>query len=251
MLINCSNNIPGPLLPPSYFPNETNDNSPVAVKFGMIINNLINVDDISSQLTMDFYYRLGWNDPRWFIPDLFNHLNPEALLEGLDITQYVRNTNQLNIWLSDLVFYQSTDVTMIAELIKLYPNGTIYWSRHLLATFSQPQMSFKTYPLDNQNFSFVIQSYAFDNKFIKCLLYGSPVILNEDSQQYNKPYLKQNQIWTYLDYTAYIQEDLLPSPYNPSRTYSTIYLNLKFQRQSLGVVFRLALPDKSYHLLDI
>eukprot|EP01038_Epipyxis_sp_PR26KG_P001336 gene1336-1866_t len=81
MLFNCSNNIPGPLLPPSYFPNGTNDFSPVAVKFGMIINNLINVDDITSQLTMDFYYRLGWSDPRWFIPDLFNYLNPEAQQE--------------------------------------------------------------------------------------------------------------------------------------------------------------------------
>jgi hypothetical protein len=241
MLFNCTANIPGQLLPPSYF-NPTGEFLPTRVKIGIVLNNFLSVDDLSSQITMDFYYRLGWTDARLNIPSLFSELNPEVVKEGIDLAQYIRDANNpLSIWLPDIVFYQSTSVELLAELIKLYQGGRVYWSRHLLATFAEPQMSFRKFPRDVQNFSLVIQSYAHDNKFVILQLYNSSVILNEDSQL-KTPYVEQNQLWTYLDYSAYVQNDLLPSPLNPERTYSTGYINLRFGRQPLGVVLRLALP---------
>ena len=79
MLYDCSQNIPGALLPPStylvagvYAPTKVLNfcilsvrvSSNFYIRFqvavGLKINNFISVDDLSSQMTMDFYLRMQW-----------------------------------------------------------------------------------------------------------------------------------------------------------------------------------------------
>ncbi|RYH18672.1 hypothetical protein EON65_26960 [archaeon] len=79
VLYNCSASIPSPLDIPSMFPNITGGFYPTMVSVQLAINNLIKVDDIGNQLTLDFFFRLRWTDPRWNITDeLWEYVNPRA-----------------------------------------------------------------------------------------------------------------------------------------------------------------------------
>ena len=241
-LDNCSNTIPGNLIPPSYF-DASGEFKPTTVQVGLLLNNLIVIDDMTTTITFDFYFRLQWTDPRLNMYYLFDSLNPDATLDGLDITQYVRSSSfDFNIWLPDITFYQIISKEVVAELIKLYPNGTIYWARHILGSFEEPSMSFKVFPHDQQKFTLVLQSFALDSNLIELELFSTPVSLNEDARQVNKPYIKENPLWSYKGYDAVVQSDLIASPLNPNRHFSTAYISLYFERKFMGVVYRLALP---------
>ena len=242
ILYECQDNIPGSNSPPSFFPSHNGTYEPVQVFTGLLINNFIGVDDLAATISMDFYWRLKWVDPRLNLPDVWQYMNPEMALEGLEITNYIRDIRTpLLFWLPDIAFYQSIDIQNIAELIKLYDDGTVYWSRHVVVTFVEPAISFERYPLDTQNFSIVMQSYAFDVRFLNLQQYPTPVIFNGDYQQ-GVNYIQENQLWTYTDYSCYTVVEVLGSPLNPNRSYATTYLNLAFERQSLGILYRLALP---------
>lgn len=109
MLYDCSTNIGTPLDPPrffftflfhipyriyssalfkhnahSYFSNVVgaSDFEAVNVSLQLSLGSLINVDDLQSTMTMDVFLNLFWVDPRIFMPQLFQHLNPNCLSEG-------------------------------------------------------------------------------------------------------------------------------------------------------------------------
>jgi hypothetical protein len=46
-------------------------------------------------------------DPWFFMRDLWEYLNPETQVEGFDISGYLDNTNQLNFWMPDIVFFKT------------------------------------------------------------------------------------------------------------------------------------------------
>lgn len=54
MLYNCSSNIEGVSLIPSFYEYDTGY-EPLNVSVGIVINNFISVDDVNSQVTMDFW----------------------------------------------------------------------------------------------------------------------------------------------------------------------------------------------------
>ena len=60
----------------------------------------------------------------------------------------------------------------------------------------------------------------------------------------NKNYIDENQLWNYDAYSAYSEDQNTPNPADPSHpwVFSTLYINLRFTRQDLGIVYRLALP---------
>jgi hypothetical protein len=100
MIYNCSAIVPSPMQPPSYYPNNTAKTtySPTTVYAQIALNNLIRVDDQTNLFTLDFILRLVWVDPRWYMPDLWKNLNPDALLDGVDILSYIQNSRELNVW---------------------------------------------------------------------------------------------------------------------------------------------------------
>lgn len=244
MLYNCSNNMVGSLMPPSMFTtNMDGVYHPTNVSIGITLNSLVFVDAVQSQMTLDYFLKLQWQDPRWFMPGLFQHLNPEATHEGFDITLYINNQNApLNIWLPDIFFYETASTSQFAELLKIYPNGTIYWSRQFQATLTEEAMQFVDYPLNNQNFTMTAESYAWDTAFLNLNLYEPPVELNVYSQSSLVPSIDQNQLWTYLGYTASTKIIKTPTLLNPKRTYSTVYFTIAFEPQSFGIIYRLAMP---------
>lgn len=162
----------------------------------------------------------------------------------MDITQYVSNSdtsNQLNLWLPDISFYEGVNINELAQMVKLFPNGTFLWSRHLMTTLTEENMNLLQYPLDTQNFSLTFQSYGYCSNFLNIVLWPTPVGFNDDPQE-GENYIELNQLWSYNSYSAYVQIVNSPIIFNPNRKYSTGYFNLSFSRQSFGIVYRLALP---------
>lgn len=51
-----------------------------------------------------------------------------------------------------------------------------------------------------------------------------------------------NELWTFDDTSAYTAEESFPNLVNPNRMFSTAYVNMKFTRQDLGIIYRLSLP---------
>ena len=90
MLFNCSANMPGADSIPSYYRWDANASAgdpgyyaPLNVSVGIALNSMVQVEDVTTQVKISFWYRNFWTDPRWFMPDLWEHLNPLCSLEGL------------------------------------------------------------------------------------------------------------------------------------------------------------------------
>ncbi len=89
MLANCSANIPSPLSPPSYFITGNANARPVNVSVQLALNNLISVDDLTSSITMDFYFRQTWNDPRVLFPqECWKYLPSSIYYDGIVVNSY-------------------------------------------------------------------------------------------------------------------------------------------------------------------
>lgn len=85
MLYTCSNTIPSALLPPSYLPfyNTSNGYQATNIAIQLVVNSLLNIDDMHSQASLDFFLRVIWQDPRLKLPDeTWDYVNPEASIEG-------------------------------------------------------------------------------------------------------------------------------------------------------------------------
>lgn len=104
----------------------------------------------------------------------------------------------------------------------------------MIVTFPQPQMNYKSYPLDVQNFSITMQSFADDATIIQISYFSSGAVILNSNSQGDSETVYLNQLWTYDSFSAFILDELKPSPFNPTRKFSTAIVNLKFERESLG-----------------
>ena len=109
-----------------------------------------------------------------------------------------------------------------------------FWSRHLTITIPQPTMSYLDYPLDTQNFSFVLQSFAYDYKFVSLSFVSGTAVKLLTNPQYSSPMVTYNQLWTYNTYSSYVYNAKSPSTTNPNRKYSTAVIDVTFTRQKYG-----------------
>jgi len=68
----------------SYFSNVVGESEfqPVNVSVELALGSLINVDDMQSTITIDVFLDMIWVDPRIFMPDLFQYLNPKCFTQG-------------------------------------------------------------------------------------------------------------------------------------------------------------------------
>jgi hypothetical protein len=117
-LYNCMNNISYVLQPPSYCAGA----EPVSVYVAYKLNNLMEVSELEGTITMDFFFKLFWMDSRLNIPSLWpalNESNPHIMKDGAELVLMVRNEdNPLNLWLPDLIFYNSKELLVTEETIR-------------------------------------------------------------------------------------------------------------------------------------
>lgn len=116
------------------------------------------------------------------------------------------------------------------------------------------------YPLDEQNFTFSLQSFADDGNILQLKFLGNvPVgmyvcvmiveffycqvlcypsslcwVVLLRQPQGNEVSVTLNQLWQYEAYSALVTSVAKPIPYNTKRKFSVMTVNLKFKRQSLG-----------------
>ena len=253
MLYNCSSNINLPMTVPSMYNNGTAGQfSPTIVRVQYQLLDLVSVDDLTNVIVLDVIFRLKWTDPRWNLPsEIYDGLNPHLVNDGLDITGYVRDSTNLDLWLPNILFWNTVDEELTVELVKMYPSTigtTFYWARQLLLTISQT-MSYSKYPLDSQVFLIQMQSYVDSSYFVvfePLLTAGQgPVVYNSlciNGGNKCEPSFFRNNLWNYLDWNYTISYSLQPSSSNPARTFSLMTVSLFFSRQYLGFVYRLGVP---------
>lgn len=247
-LYNCSANINGALIIPSYVPKPSGAYEPVNMSIQIKVNELISVDDITSSVTMGFFLRLQWYDERWYLPELFETLTPQAAADGLDITPYINSQNPLNIWLPDIVFYEATAIDPISEFIRLFPDGKLFWSRNMVVSLQESQNQIFDYPNDDQKFSLTFQSYSFETLFLK-LQWMDPSVVFRYNTEYHRNAVELNQLWSFEGFHSWVENVASPAVFNPNRQYSSANVDLVFKRQSFGVIFRLALPVCMFMLI--
>ena len=101
-------------------------------------------------------------------------------------------------------------------------------------TIPQPTMNFKNYPLDTQNFSILVQSFAFDSKMISLSFVDDTAVSLLKNPQYSEPFIALNQLWSYQTFSSYINERSIPTATNPTRKISCAVINLTFARREYG-----------------
>jgi hypothetical protein len=244
ILQNCTQTIPTSVLPPSYFTYDVSNSGPTLVNTSVAVNTLINVDDITAQVTIDVYLRTYWTDERIHLPnELWSSLKPAVRKEGLEITPFIRDSaSPLPIWLPDIQIMETVSSEVVSELIHLFPNGTIFWSRHMLLTLTQAQMDLHRYPRDSQMFLLSLQSFAYSADFVHLQPIGESFILFNNNPSLDTLYVDLNRLWGKKASNAMVRKAHVPIFYNTERHYSTLTIEMIFERKSYGIIFRLAIP---------
>ncbi|XP_063950984.1 glycine receptor subunit alpha-4-like [Lytechinus pictus] len=137
--------------------------------------NIISLDSVT-EITMDFGMTIllkeYWNDPRLAYG---NKSDLPYLGSGKDMIE--------QIWAPDLFFANEKqanyhDVTQPNRLVRIYPNGDIYYSMKLTLVLSC-RMNFEAFPMDMQRCKTVVESYqSTDNELTLEWKEPEAVVLN-------------------------------------------------------------------------
>lgn len=254
VLTTCLANVPASTVPPSYFiPKSipTRQYNATIVNTSVAINTLIEVDDITAQVTADIYLRAYWKDDRLKLPtEFWEDMNPAVAREGLEISSFVRDAaNPLPLWLPDIQIVEAVTIETLAELVHLFEDGNIFWSRHMLVTLTEAQMDLHKYPMDSQTFVMSLQSFAFSDDFVKLQPVGSDYIVFNSNPSLDSVYVDLNRLWEHKSTNAYVRSVDSGIFFDSNRRYSTITINMGFERKSYGIIFRLAFPVVIFMLI--
>lgn len=96
-ILNCSTHATSPTIMPNY-----QGLYPINITAQIVVNNLVNINQLTQTVALDFKFRLTWFDNRLNITDdLFKAVNPVYASNGIDIT-FLRNQGSLQLWLPDM-----------------------------------------------------------------------------------------------------------------------------------------------------
>lgn len=206
------------------------------------LNNLIQIDEIQSTATLDFFFRLYWNDTRLRMPALWYNLPLAAAQAGIDLSQVlgvsdVKLNTAPGIWFPDIYFPDAIDQNVGDFLVRLHPGGFIEWSRHVTATFDEASFQYEKYPNDEQVIIMRYSSYGLNSSYLLQKFYkNQPVVLFKNFE--NEYGFTMNPIWSYVSATGKISLEANGA----NRFRSTGVILVTVSRQPSGLVMRLGLP---------
>lgn len=238
----CLQNISDPALWPYYDQVPLQDQLIDHVQVS--INNLISVDEVSNEVSFDFFFRQNWTDPRLDMPALFEALNRNDS-SGIDISPLLLNSYQsiqgyqYGIWVPNNIFYDAVDKQITDTVIKLYPKGLVYISQHIVITLLQSNFKYHSYPDDRQAISMRFASFSLSPEQMKIVGQDPPVDLY--SSVTGQESFTLNPIWQYISSSFYVYEEDNGTPGHP-RIRSTGVITINVRRYSDGLVYRLAIP---------
>ncbi|KAG1943977.1 gamma-aminobutyric acid receptor subunit rho-3 isoform X1 [Pimephales promelas] len=128
--------------------------SAIPVGIDVQVESIDSISEVNMDFTMTLYLRHYWKDERLAFPSSNN----------LSRTFDGRLVNK--IWKPDVFFVHSKrsfihDTTMENIMLRVYPDGNILYSVRITVT-SLCSMDFSRFPLDTQNCSLELESYAYN-----------------------------------------------------------------------------------------
>ena len=209
----------------------------------VVLINLVQVNDLAQTIELDMKIRFVWTDPRYILDlsGIADKLNPIFFKNGIEILpNYRDNTDPLRIWIPDIHFSDAQKIKVIAETLRIRPNGVLFWSRHLSLIISQPAFKYHKFPLDVQKLQIRFESYTLPT-YLMTLNFTQPI--NNAVQVYTTPTgvssFDQNPLWIHVDTTAsinYPDYNYIPGESDNPRVYSQAVITLILKRQTKGII---------------
>ncbi|XP_013390563.1 glycine receptor subunit alpha-2 isoform X2 [Lingula anatina] len=138
-------------LPPNF-----DDDEPVKVAVEIFVSSFDSINEITMDYTMSIFLRRQWTDHRLkFNGRLYNTssvtIDPRKAME--------------TVWIPDVFFSNEKtakyhDVTQPNHLLRIDENGTVFFSSRVTLTLDCP-MYLRKFPLDSQNCSLILESFAY------------------------------------------------------------------------------------------
>eukprot|EP00062_Callorhinchus_milii_P001831 gi/632937409/ref/XP_007899540.1/ PREDICTED: gamma-aminobutyric acid receptor subunit rho-3 isoform X2 [Callorhinchus milii] len=146
----------------------------VPVGIDVQIESIDSISEVDMDFTMTLYLRHYWKDERLTFPSSNNR---SMTFDGRLAKK---------IWIPDVFFVHSKrsfihDTTMENVMLRVYPNGNILYSLRITVT-SMCSMDFSRFPLDTQNCSLELESYAYNEKDLMLFWKNGNKSLTTDDQ---------------------------------------------------------------------
>ncbi|XP_062870091.1 gamma-aminobutyric acid receptor subunit rho-3a [Trichomycterus rosablanca] len=130
--------------------------SSVPVGIDVQVESIDSISEVNMDFTMTLYLRHYWQDDRL----AFRSTNNKSRTFDARLVK--------KIWVPDVFFVHSKrsyihDTTMENIMLRVYPDGNILYSVRITVT-ALCSMDFSSFPLDTQNCSLELESYAYDEK---------------------------------------------------------------------------------------
>ncbi|XP_073929059.1 gamma-aminobutyric acid receptor subunit rho-3 [Castor canadensis] len=130
--------------------------SPVPVGIDIQVESIDSISEVGMDFTMTFYLRHYWKDERLSFPSTTNK----------SMTFDHRLIKK--IWVPDIFFVHSKrsfihDTTMENMMLRVHPDGNVLFSLRITVS-AMCFMDFSRFPLDTQNCSLELESYAYNEE---------------------------------------------------------------------------------------
>ncbi|TSK98514.1 Gamma-aminobutyric acid receptor subunit rho-1 [Bagarius yarrelli] len=128
--------------------------SAIPVGIDVQVESLDGISEVNMDFTMTLYLRHYWKDERLAFPS------------GSNLSRTFDARLVKKIWVPDVFFVHSKrsfihDTTMENIMLRVYPDGNVLYSVRITVT-AQCSMDFSSFPLDTQNCSLELESYAYN-----------------------------------------------------------------------------------------
>ncbi|MGH0182533.1 UNVERIFIED_CONTAM: hypothetical protein FKN15_009825 [Acipenser sinensis] len=128
----------------------------IPVGIDVQVESIDSISEVNMDFTMTLYLRHYWKDERLSFPSTSNK---SRTFDGRLVKK---------IWVPDVFFVHSKrsfihDTTMENIMLRVYPDGNILYSVRITVT-ALCSMDFSRFPLDKQNCSLELESYAYNEK---------------------------------------------------------------------------------------
>eukprot|EP00931_Biecheleriopsis_adriatica_P118087 TRINITY_DN93554_c0_g1_i1.p1 TRINITY_DN93554_c0_g1~~TRINITY_DN93554_c0_g1_i1.p1 ORF type:complete len:627 (-),score=80.92 TRINITY_DN93554_c0_g1_i1:361-2241(-) len=142
--------------------------SPTVVEAQLYMNQLGEVNQRLSQVTIGGYFRQWWKDPRLAF-------NSSSCFQSVVLNQNIVDANAV-MWTPDLYIDNlvKQDTSSSSVLTSVSPDGTVWQSRQVLFTV-KCTMTFMRLPYDRHSCPVVLASYSLDTSIVRLIPRGGVV----------------------------------------------------------------------------
>ncbi|XP_008059563.1 gamma-aminobutyric acid receptor subunit rho-3 [Carlito syrichta] len=197
--------------------------SPVPVGIDVQVESIDSISEANMDFTMTFYLRHYWKDERLSFP---SKTNKSMTFDHRLIKK---------IWVPDVFFVHSKkafihDTTMENIMLRVHPDGNVLFSLRVTVS-AMCFMDFSRFPLDTQNCSLELESYAYNE---------------EDLMLYWKHGNKSLNTEEYISLSQFFVEEFSASSgfafYSSTGWYNRLFINFVLRRHIFFFVLQIYFP---------